>query len=189
MTTDDGGLDLDSGDLVGDLSRWLADARVDAAVASRARASWLRQQLEDEATLAGVLLDLAERGRPVSIHSRGDRRLRGTVRAVAEDFCALRTSDSADLLVVYTAILAVRPTGDAAVVSGGRPAALDMTMVDALAALLPDRPRVLVGHPDGSGTAGELRSVGRDVLVLRPDGEARAIYVPLTAVATVIVEP
>ena len=94
------------GDLTGDLARWLAEARVDEAAASRAREQSLRQQAGEEATLAGVLLDLAERGGAVVVDVAGGRRQRATVRAVAEDFCALRT-DQGEVLVAYAGIAAV----------------------------------------------------------------------------------
>ena len=41
------------------LSGWSADARADEAAAARAREAWLRRQAEAEATLTGLLVDLA----------------------------------------------------------------------------------------------------------------------------------
>jgi len=173
-----------AGDLVGDLTRWLAEARVDAAAASRARTAWLRRQLDDEATVAGVLLDLAERGTSVAVTVLGGRVHHGAVQAVAQDFCALR-DDRADSLVAYASIVAIRPRGTAAPLGGSRPAALDMSLVEALSALVLDGGRALVSHPDGTATAGELRSIGHDVAVLRPDGEGPVVYLPTATIAAV----
>lgn len=177
--------ELSAEGLVGELTRWLADSRVDAAATSRARERWLRQQAGEEALFAGVLLDLAERGSMVLVHAAGSRRHRGRVRAVADDFCALRSEEGADVLLAYNGIVSVQPHGEALVATGDRPSALDMTLGEALAAMVGDRPRVLVVTHDGAGMAGELRAVGRDVVTLRPDGDARVSYVPLRAVAEV----
>jgi hypothetical protein len=175
---------FDGDDLTGDLSRWLAEARVDEAAASRARQRWLRQQAGEEATLAGVLLDLAERGAPVLVEVAGGRRHRATVEAVAEDFCALRT-DQGEVLVTYAGIAAVAPLDTDDLPAGDRPRALDMTFAEALLVLAAERPRVLVVGRDGTSRSGELRSVGRDVAVLRREGDPRHLYLPLGSIAEV----
>jgi hypothetical protein len=169
-----------------ELARWLAEARVDEAAAARARERWLRQQAGEEATLVGVLLDLAERGSTVVVESAGGRRHRATVTAVAEDFCALRTEQGTDSLVAYAGISAVALLDDVAP-AGDRPRALDMTLAEALGVVAAERPRVLVTGRDGSGRAGELTSVGRDVIVLRTDGMPRHVYLPVAAIAEVAI--
>ncbi len=176
--------DLGVDDLVADLTRWLADVRVDAAAASRARERWLRQAAEEEAMFAGILLDLAERDISVVAAVAGNHSHRGVVRAVAEDFCALRTVDGGDVLLRYDGISSVRPHGRPEGHTGDRAQALDMTFNEAALALAGDRPRILVIALDGTGLSGELRAAGRDVLTLRLDGESRATsYVPLASVA------
>ena len=175
-----------AGDLVGDLTRWLAEQRADAAAAARARERWLRQAAEEEALVAGVLLDLAERAAVVAIQGVAGRTHRGRVRGVGEDFVALRTA-RADVLLPYDAIVAIRPEGRA---PGGadRAQALDLSLAEAVAAVAGSRPRVLVIGRDGSGLAGQLRSVGRDVLVLRlAEAAAGVAYVPLASVAELTV--
>lgn len=171
-------------DLTGDLARWLAEARVDEAAASRARQRSLHQQAGEEATLAGVLLDLAERGAPVVVEVAGGHRHRATVQAVAEDFCALRT-DQGDVLVAYAGIAAVALLDADDPPAGDRPRALDMTFAEALLVLVAERPRVLVVAKDGTGRAGELRLAGRDVVVLRTDGDPRHLYLPVGSIAEV----
>jgi hypothetical protein len=168
-----------SEDLVGDITRWLAEQRADAAAASRARERWLRQAADEEAVVAGVLLDLAERAATVVVQGVANRTHRGTVRAVGEDFVALRTGRT-DALLPFDAIVAIRSEG-APAGGGERAHALDIGFAEAVAAIAGDRPRVLIVARDGSGMSGELRSVGRDVAALRlGDGTS---YVPLASVA------
>ncbi len=170
-------------DLVGDITRWLAEQRADAAAASRAREAWLRQAQAEEAVVAGVLLDLAERAATVVLQGVAGRTHRGVVRAVGEDFVALRTG-AGDVLLPFDAVVAIRAEG-APVTAGERAPALDVAFAEAVAAVSGDRPRVLLVARDGSGLAGELRAVGRDVATLRI-GEGRAdgtLYVPLASVA------
>ncbi|MBI2708700.1 MAG: hypothetical protein HYX34_03275 [Actinobacteria bacterium] len=173
---------MPTGDIVEDLDRWLAATRADAAAESRARERWLRQQAQEEATLAGLLLDLAEREQEVVVQTAGGRRHGGLVRAVADDFLALRTGDGTDLLLRYDGVVAVRPKGRSPG-PGDRPRALDVTFAEAALALAAERPRIRLGTRDGQAVAGELRSAGIDVLTVRLDGDAGAAYVPITAVA------
>jgi hypothetical protein len=165
-----------------DLARWLADARVDEAATSRARERWLRQQAGEEATVAGLLLDLAERAEPVLVEIAGGRRHRSVVRGVAADFCAL-TGEGGDVLVAYAGITSVQ-TMDGDEPTGDRPHALDMTFAEALSLLVAERPRVLVTHHEGTTRTGELRSVGRDVVLLRADGGSQ-LHVPIASIAAV----
>lgn len=167
------------GDLVDDIERWLAEQRADAAAASRARERWLRQAADEEAVVAGILLDLAERAATVVLQGVAGRTHRGVVRAVGEDFVALRTGNG-DVLLPFDAVTAIRAEG-APVAGGERAHALDVSFAEAVAAVGGDRPRVLVVARDGSGMSGELRAVGRDVATLRV-AEATS-YVPLASVA------
>src|SRR4051794_41889772 len=48
-------------DGIEDLERWAADARAREAAEARVRERWLRSQAEEGASLAGILLALAER--------------------------------------------------------------------------------------------------------------------------------
>ncbi|HXH57916.1 hypothetical protein [Iamia sp.] len=170
-------------DLVAELTRYLAEQRVDAAAAARARERWLRQAADEEALVAGVLLDVAERAELVVIQGVSGRTHRGTVRGVGEDFVAVRTGRS-DVLLPYDAIVAIRPEGRP---RGGadRAQALDLAFAEALSALVGERPRVLVVSRDGTGLSGDLRAVGRDVLTLRIAEADGTVYVPIAALAEV----
>jgi hypothetical protein len=178
-------VDLGGPDLLARLAAWAATLAADEAVAARARESWLRRAAEEEATFAGVLLDLAERGGPVVVVGRGGRRHRGVVVAVGHDFCGLRTAEGTDVLLSFAGLASVRPEPRATPAAGDRPVAVDVELAEALAAVAEDRPRVLVVTlADPDGLAGELRSVGRDVLTLRLDGADRTpAYVPVASVA------
>ena len=159
-------------DLSASLAHFVADATVDEAARSRARERSLRQQASEDASFTGVLLDLAERGRPIVVSTSAGRRHRGVVRTVATDFCILRTDTGIDQLVPYRALGMIRPLPQEAETVGDRPATLDVDLTDALHHLSEDRPRLhvgLIGDPDPH--VGELRSVGRDVLTLRMDGD------------------
>jgi hypothetical protein len=89
------------------IDRWVAEGRVDEAARRRARERWLRHQAEEDATVAGVLADVAERGAPVTVHARGGRRHRGEVRALGRDFVAIRSA-TADVVVALAAVTSVR---------------------------------------------------------------------------------
>ena len=56
--------------------------------------------------------------------------------------------------------------------AGGRTAPLSVSLAALLVGLAADRPRVQVSATGDEPVAGELRSVGLDVLTLRLDGDA-----------------
>ena len=174
-------------DLAARLERWVADARSADAAAARGRERWLRLQADESATFVGVLIDLAERQTPVVIYGRAGRRHRGSIAAVASDFCALRTSGGRDVLLAYAGIGSVRPDSRSAGPIGDRAVEAEIGLAEMLSVLAADRPRVLiVTAADDEGIAGELRSVGRDVVTVRLDGEPRAAaYVAISAIAEV----
>ena len=170
--------------LIADLARWTADERADEAARSRMRERWLRRQAEEDARFAGVLLDLSEAGAGVAVRTAAGRTLHGQVAAVARDFCVVRHAGMATFLA-FAAVATVRPepgfrAGDAA---SERAAPVGAALGEVLAGLAGDRPRVrIVVDGGGDAVAGELRSVGADVVTLRLDGEGGAVYLPLGAV-------
>jgi hypothetical protein len=167
--------------LLGRLATWAAAARVDEAVDARAREAFLRRTAGEGASFAGVLLDLAEQSGPVLLTLAGGRRHRGRLRAVGADFVVLETEQGSQVLVADRGIAAVRPDAGAPALAGDRPLTVAAGLAEALAIVAEDRPRVLlVVAGDADGLAGELRSVGQDVLVLRMDGSGRpTAYVPV----------
>jgi hypothetical protein len=147
----------------------------------------LRTIAEEEATIAGVLVDLAERCAGVALSTTAGRRHRGSIGALGADFVALRPASGAEVLVAMGAISVVRtlPAEDPA--AGDRAVSTELTLADVLAELAADRERVLLVTRAGSDSVtGEIRSVGRDVVVLRADTDLPATaYVPLDAIAEV----
>ena len=61
-------------DLTDTLARWVAEAKVDEAARARARERWLQQQAIEETTFPSVVADLADRERPVLVHTSSGRR-------------------------------------------------------------------------------------------------------------------
>ena len=169
------------------LDRWVADARVDEAARERSRERWLRTVAEQEATIAGVLVDLAERGAGVALSTTAGRRHRGSIGALGTDFVALRPATGSEVLVSLNAVSVLRtlPAEDPA--SGDQTVSTTLTLAEVLAELAAERERVLLVTRAGSDSiAGELRSVGHDVVVVRSDTElAATAYVPLAAIAEV----
>jgi len=180
---------LGAPDLDARLDRWLADARSTDAAAARTRARWLRLQAEESATFAGVLVDLAERRTSVVVQGSGGRRHRGVVALVAADFCAVRTDMGRDVLIAYRGIGSVRPDVRSDLPVGDRVVRTELGLAEMLNIVAAERPRVLITTlADGEGLAGELRSVGRDLVAIRSDGDGRApTYVPIDVIAEVTV--
>ena len=178
---------LSSGEgLTARLERWAAEARVDEAARGRSRERWLRRQAEEESTVAGVLCDLVEGGGVVAVHTRSGRRHTGPVLAVGADFVAVDDPAGA-ALVALGALASLRTRPGVATVVGDRPSGGTLRLADVAAGLAEAGERVLVVTADGEALAGELRSVGRDVAVVRGGGEPPAAwYVPLDAIAEVV---
>jgi hypothetical protein len=178
-----GGVD----DGAGDLERWAADARAREAADARVRERWLRAQAEEESSLAGVLLALAERRETVVVTTVVGRRHRGVVAGVGVDFAALKAPDGSTTLVALTAL------GDVRVVEEGRRSAtttgdagveLGVRLGEVLAQAAGQRPRILV-HAGVAAVTGDLRAVGGDVVTVRADGAAGVVYVPLTSISEI----
>jgi hypothetical protein len=171
--------------MLAELARWAGQARAADTARDRSRERWLRQQAAEEATFTGVALDLAERRCAVAIGTANGRTLRGALSAVARDFWVV-DGDGVATFVAAAYVVSVRPLpgtggGDA---TGDRADVLDMRLVDALTAIVGDRPRVrLAVMGDNEVMTGELRTVGADVLTVRPDTANRQpVYVALSGV-------
>jgi len=169
------------------LDAWLADARIEGSADARARERWLSAAAEADATFAGVLLDLAERGTPLTVRTSAGRHHHGCLDVIGADFVAIRTAGGTDVLVTLAAITSVRtaPLVDAAV--GARVVTTDLGLSEVLAELAADRARVLLVTSGGDGAvAGELRAVGYDVVTVRTDADPPATaYLPAGAITEV----
>jgi hypothetical protein len=183
-----------SGRLLGEsldtrIDRWVAEARVDEAARRRVRERWLRHQAEEDATVAGVLADVAERGAPVALHARGGRRHRGEVRALGRDFVALRSATS-DVVVALAAITSVHIEPGRRATVGDRSVMTSLRLSDVLVELAAERVAALLVTTGGDdAVAGTLQSVGRDVVVVRLAGDpGGTAYVPLAAIAEAVLD-
>lgn len=172
------------------LARWASEATVDEAVRRRIHRRWQRVRAEEEASLEGTLVELAERGRPVVLDV-GDHRVRGTVVGLGADFVALRSEVGQHVLVRTDAVEVVRTgPGDDTVVGHRAAPLLDVTFLGVLGPLAAERPEVLVRTRSGTAVRGQLRSAGRDVLHLDVRGDTTTpTWIPSAAALLVAVDP
>lgn len=164
------------------LARWLADATVDEAAAERARRAFSRHRDEQDSTIPGVLLTLAERGDTLVIEAAGTR-WRGTLRAMVSDAVVLAADQGGLTVIAFGAVDAVR--GEGRPVQGARVVEIPTTMLGALETAASERHPVTVRTATGSVVAGELDAVGRDHLRLRAPDSTGRVWVPIDAVAAV----
>lgn len=169
------------------LQSWIAEGQVDEAARARARQRWLERQAAEEASLAGVLIDLAERNRRVNVTTRAGHRLSGPIVAVGADFGVLRDHRLGDAIVPTAAIALVRPSPGDDLPVGDRAVNMVLAFGDALMELAPERPECIVAV----GTEqlrGDMRSVSPDVVVLALDGDRRdLVHATIAAIDHVIV--
>lgn len=171
------------------LSRWAADAAVDEAARRRTRERWLRLQAEEESTLAGTLVDLAERRRPVVLDV-GEQRLRGTVAGVGADFVAMRSDRGQQMLVRTAAIDVLRSEPGGVDVRGDRTVTVDVGFDALFGPLSADRPDVLVRTMAGVAVRGRLTRASIDVVRLRVDGDPPVpTWIPIAAIALLVLDP
>jgi hypothetical protein len=142
--------------------------------------------------MAGLALDLAERGGAVVLKTTSGRVHRGRLVAVARDVWVLR-SDAADAGTTFLATDAIASLrtqpGSArkpALEAGGtRPVPLAASLAEMLTDLAVEHPRVRIvvqGEPEAM--VGQLRSVGVDVATVRMAGEPpTTVYVRLGSVS------
>ena len=163
---------LSPGDPLAALSRWVAEGSADQAARSRARQRWLERQAQEEATLIGSIIDLAERGQAITITTTAGGRHTGAVVAVGSDFAIIHESRFGDIVIRHDAIAFVRPFPGDNTPTGDRPLDINLALADALVELSAERPRVQIAT-GGEELVGELRSAGYNVLMLRLDNPRR----------------
>jgi hypothetical protein len=184
------------------LERWAADARVEMAARRRARERWLRQQAQEEANFAGVLLDLGEKGVEVALHTRAGRVHRGRVGVVGADFVGLLPPRGAlgapagggagEVLVALDGVSSVRLGAGDRPVTGDRVVASRLSLAEVITGLAAEREKIVLVLADrGETVAGTLQSVGQDVVVVRLDegsspARASTAYVLTATIAEVL---
>lgn len=164
-----------------------AEVAADQSVRDRVRERSLRAVAAEEATLTGLLVDLAEQQSHVVVRTVAGRAHRGAIVATGRDFLVVRESLRAPVFVPFHGVASVRPSASAHDdAAGARPSPLGTTFAAILVVLAVERPRVQVAAGDES-LAGTLQSVGTDVLTIRLDGGGRmSAHVPLGSVTEVV---
>jgi hypothetical protein len=169
-----------------DLATLVAELAADEAALTRSRAHWLSRQAAAEGTFAGILRDLAERGRPVLLSLHNGRLHRGVTTVVGADFVVIRVGPGRDVAVALTALASVRTLPGEPSTTGDRFVPAATSLAEMLSALGEERTRVLiVGFDPRQAISGELRAVGRDVLTVRLGGDGGTAYVALGSVAEI----
>ena len=146
------------------LAQWVAEGRVDDAARDRERRRWLDRQAEEDASLTGALLELAELGRPVLLHTLAGAALRGPIVTVGTDVVILRPETGGETYVPVAAVATVR-AADCTIVRGDHPPSTEITLHDLLVELAADQPDVVI-RIGAQELAGRLRSAGHDVIAI-----------------------
>ena len=172
----------------------LDEERAGASQADRARERALRQAAEEEACLAGTLVDLAERGSRVVVRTQTGRAHAGVVESVGADYCVVRSDSGVAAHLRLAAVATVRPSpGDRhAAASGDREAAGDVRFLEALGRMVHERPQVVLVTRGGDVVVGRLRAVGADVVTVWPGpapGTDGPCYVAADAITEALLEP
>ena len=180
-------VDLTADDPLAALQRWVADGQVDEAARARSRRRWLENAATRAATLGGVLLDLAERRRPVIVRTLAGHRVAGPIIAVGADFVGVADARLGDTLMPTTRIATVQPAPSDDLPAGDRRHDVVLAFGDALMELAAERPEVMVGVGDET-LRGELRTASTEVVTLVIADERREpISIALTAIDHVVV--
>lgn len=161
------------------------DTRAAIEAGERRRRTSLHQQAAEEGTMAGILVDLAERKILVAVGTTGGRTLRGSVAAIGRDVIALRATNGSVALVAVAAVTTVRAEPGAVPTIGDRILDGTATLLGHLAGLAPERPKISVRTVTGETVAGALRTVGLDVVVIRAGSNA-SVYVAGAAISDVL---
>jgi hypothetical protein len=168
-----------------EVERWVDEARVAEAADARSRRHWLRRQLDAEATLRGVLVEVAERDDPVTLTTTAGMDHSGRVVTVGADYLVLGEPGST-VLVPTAAVAQIRVGGRGPAGADRRPAPEDARrLTDVLADLAAGRERVVV-RSGPSACRGTLVAFGQDVVTLTADGPPPAtVYVSLASLSEV----
>jgi len=166
----DPGLDVD-------LTLLVAESRARDAIRARVRERHLRDAASADATLVGLLLDLAEGEQPLAIWTASGHQVSGRITLVARDAIAIATVRGPVAYVPTAGLATVRrlPHDDrsaADIPAGDRRTARDTTLAAIVTELAIERPRVTAAvWGDPAVLTGELRAGGADLLTLRLDGD------------------
>lgn len=162
---------------------WLAAARADEAARVRSRRASLVRQQAEEATVLGVLTDLAERQDLTSLVLVGDRRRTGWVTWVGADAVVLEAAGTPTTVVPVRAVVAMSTAGRSVPPSPcATPSATDLHGL--LSSVAGDGVRATV-RAGGTHETGDLHHVGLDVVSLRRDDRS-VVHLALGAIDEVV---
>ncbi len=172
----------------------LDEGRAGAGRAARAKERALRQAAEEGASLAGTLVDLAERGSRVVVRTETGRAHAGVVEGVGGDYCVVRSDTGVVAHVRLAAVATVRPSpGERhAPASGDRGTAADVLLLEALGRVVHQRRRVALVTRGGAVVVGTLRAVGADIVTVWAGpgpGTEGPCYVAAEAITEALLEP
>ena len=146
------------------LARWLADCLVDEAAAARSRQRSLEQQAAQEASIAGVLLNLAERGRLVNIKTLTGQTCEGHLTSVGADFVFMHAHENQELLIPNRSIAVIKSSGTNCLSLGTRTPST-VCLADTLEWLAADKAHVEVVVADET-VRGRLQTSGTDLIAI-----------------------
>ncbi|NOX29579.1 MAG: hypothetical protein GXP35_05970 [Actinobacteria bacterium] len=172
-----------------DHADWLRELQRRGAVDERRRQRWLEQQLHDQSTLLGLLVDLADSATAVVLETTSGHRHGGVVALVGIDVVVLTNGDRTTV-VALAAIGAIRSTGPRRLTSGadGEHSA-DVTMLELLGDRLDERPEVTISWAGGQRANGRLVAVGHDVVTVHATGdEVRSVHVAAESIVDVTID-
>jgi hypothetical protein len=145
----------------------LLDAgRVAEAAAARGRRRWLEVAAAESATIAGVLLDLADRRELVRVGIAGGGLVLGEIAGVGADVVVLDKGQGTWVFVPLRAVAEVRPH-DGAVPIGDRQPPDGPTLVDLLASAGERQDQLVLHLSDGSTVTGVVDAAGEEVVRVR----------------------
>lgn len=137
-------------------------------------------------TFVGTMIELAETGAPVTVLTRTEAAVRGTVATVGSDVVVIRTAGaSSDVLLRISAIEGLLESGSGhdRSSSGHRSGP---TFAELLDRYSETSERVAVTTASGNMVMGSVQRVGEDQLVLKLDGSGDSLTVPTTAIDQVV---
>jgi hypothetical protein len=152
---------------------------------ARSRQRWLRQQAAEQADFTSLLIELRERGSPVSVTTAAGRRYpNARITAVGRD-CVTVATARGRVLLASGAVVALQPHGETDVSLGADARATDEeSMAELVRRAAHDREAVTI-HVDGvpEPFVGELQACGRDVVVIRAARTNAVVYLTLASVS------
>jgi hypothetical protein len=158
-----------------------ATAWADETTAER-RAGRLHRLLEQEAsTLVGILIEAAERRRPIVVDLPG-LSIRGTLTAVGADFAIVFSTAASKRWIIRTSAVTSLTCDDARMV-GDRTDTLSSTFQDLAAELAGLEEQVDLLTTDGAMHSGVLEWCGVDLLAVGSFSGRQYTYIPIASLS------